>query len=103
MIDILIGIVLAALLFAALLWSIYRTFTAEGNLRLSQMCAAIFTLGGAAAATYNMYSTAMICGVGCLFAGIIAMRFETRWSRLLPLLQAVFGCILLYAAFTYGF
>ncbi|MCY4179662.1 MAG: hypothetical protein OXC60_10525 [Litoreibacter sp.] len=91
MVPLLIGIVLAACVFAALLWSIYRTVQTKGNLRLNYALLSISTLTIAAGITYDLLGLMVSAGVTCMGTAIIAIVKDPGWSKLLPVTQLLLG------------
>lgn len=99
MIPLLIGIVLAACLFAALLWSVYRAVTQTGLHRLVQGFLAISTLIVVAAVTWDFHAMLVSGGITCAVMAAIAIWYEPRWSKLLPLVQLLLGLGATYAGY----
>jgi len=99
MTPLLIGIELAACLFAALLWSLYRAVTQTGMHRTVQAFLAISTLIVVAAVTWDYHAMLVSGGITCTVLAVIALWFEPRWSKLLPLVQLVLGLGAIYAGY----
>lgn len=89
------GIVIAALLFSALLWSVYRAVTTTGRLRLHAGALAFFTVLGMVSISLNAPGMAILTGAGCAGMGAMGIWSETRWSKLMPLVQLLFGLALI--------
>lgn len=99
MTPLLIGIVLAACLFAALLWSVYRAVTQTGMPRVVQAFLALSTLIVVAAVTWDFHAMMVSGGITCSVTAALAIWYETRWSKLLPLIQLLMGLAATYAGY----
>jgi cytochrome bd-type quinol oxidase subunit 1 len=99
MIPALIGIVLAACLFAALLWSIYRAVTLTGTPRVVHAFLAISTIIVVCAVTWDFHAMMLSGGITCAVTAFIALWQERRWSKLLPLVQLLLGLGATYAGY----
>ncbi|MEM9584920.1 MAG: hypothetical protein AAGA08_17540 [Pseudomonadota bacterium] len=95
--TLLAGIVIAACVFAALLWSIYRVVMTHGRLRLTYIVLALSTLLVVAAIQYNLAGISLMAGLTCAVTGVIALTHEPRWTKLLPLVQVVLGGLSVWA------
>ena len=89
------GILVAAGVFASLLWSFYQTAMTRGRLQWAHGMAAAFTLAGMASLSFVSPILAMVFGVALAIAAIAALLYEQRWNRLLPLFQVVFAIVLI--------
>lgn len=89
------GIIIAALVFSALLWSLYRTVTTQGRMRLNAGLLAFSTLMGMATISLDAPSLAVFAGGACLSFGLVGIWTEARWSKLLPFAQTLFGLALI--------
>lgn len=98
--GILTGIVLAACVFAALLWSLYRVTITTRWLRLVYAVLAISTILVAAAITWNLATLTLTAGLTCAVTALVALWVEPRWSKLLPLVQLVLGVMSIWAGAT---
>ncbi|PTX55618.1 hypothetical protein C8N43_0257 [Litoreibacter ponti] len=94
-VQLLAGIVIAAAVFAALLWSIYRAATTRGRTRLIAVLLGLSTILGMASISLNQPGIAVMAGGACLIFGLYGVWAEDRWSKLLPFAQAVFGLALI--------
>lgn len=95
MIPLLIGTILAAALFSALLWSIYRAVMTEGFKRINAVCLSLGTLLGMAGITWGVPVLLMIAAPACFLFGLAQTMTDPGWSKLLPLVQTVLGLIFL--------
>ncbi len=93
MFPLLIGIVLAALVFAAMLWSVYRAVTTQGRLRLTYVILVLSTILIMAAITWNLAAVSLCAGLTGTVSGAIAVVADKRWNKLLPLIQVVLGLL----------
>ncbi len=98
MAALLIGIVIAAAVFAALLWSLYRCFMTTGKLRVSYGVLTISTLLVVAGITWNLAGVTFAASGSLIFTAIVGVWADTRWSKLLPLVQLVLGVLAFFAA-----
>ena len=97
MFPLLIGIIIAAAVFAAFLWSLYRSVTATGKLRVTYVMLALSTLVVIAAITWNFPTLTVTAGLTCLVTGALATMTEPRWNKLLPLVQVILGGLSIWA------
>lgn len=95
MLEIMGGIALSAFLFAALLWSIYRAAVTSGKLRINATFLTIYTLLGMVALTYSWVVMAQVTGVLIIITALVAIWTDPGWSKLLPVVQALFGVVLI--------
>lgn len=95
MVELLGGIALAAFVFAALLWSIYRAVVTNGRKRVVAVLLSLTTLFGMMALTWLWVIPAQIAGGALIVLGLAAIWTDPGWSKLLPLVQAVFGVVLI--------
>lgn len=98
MFAILIGIVIAACIFAALLWSIYRAVVTTGRLRTTYIVLALSTLMVVSGITWTLNALLLTASVSLIVTAIIAMIYEARWSKLLPLAQLLLGGLAFFVA-----
>ncbi|MEM6407313.1 MAG: hypothetical protein AAF700_02730 [Pseudomonadota bacterium] len=98
MVPLLIGIVLAACVFAALLWSVYRMVQTKGNLRLNYALLSVSTIVIALGITYDWLGVLVSAGVTAVGAALVAMYKDPGWSKLLPFTQLCLGGASVYFA-----
>ncbi len=103
LIPLLIGIVLAALVFAALLWSIYRAVITTRRARLGYAVLAISTLLVALAVTFNLAGLLLTAGFTCVGAALFGIMSDKGWSKLLPLVQLLLGLFAVWTAASLAF
>ena len=94
-VTLLIGILLAAAVFAAFIWSGYRAFYTTGWLRRAHAALALLTLAGFAALSLLWPLAAAASGAGLVAAGLVALVLERGWAQLLVLVQIAFGGLLI--------
>lgn len=92
------GIVIAATVFSALLWSIYRSVVTQERQRLNYTLLSLSTLLVVTAITYNLTMLLLMAGITTVGTGLFAIIAEHRWSKLLPLVQIVLGGLAIFAA-----
>ncbi len=95
MAELLGGIALAAFVFAALLWSIYRAVVTEGRMRVVAILLSLTTLFGMATLSWLWVVPAQITGAALIVLGLMAIWTDPGWSKLLPFVQAIFGVVLI--------
>ena len=95
LIPLLVGILLAATLFASVLWSLAQAFQRRGRLRNYHLALALLTIGGMATVSWALDVEMRLVGIGLLVFGALAVWAERGTSRLLPLIQLLFGLALL--------
>ncbi len=94
--SLLLGIVLAALVFASLLWSIYRAALTTGLTRWIAATLALSTLGLVVAATYGAPWLAWPCAILCMATGSYEIIKVPLGSKFLPLIQICLGAAALF-------
>ncbi len=95
MIEVLGGVALAAFLFSALLWSIYRAVVTSGFRRQVAIFLSLNTVFGMIALTMLWQIPAQVAGGGLIALGLIAVWTDPGWSKLLPFIQVLFGAVLI--------
>lgn len=91
----LIGILLAALVFGALMWSVVQAVRGTGNKRMNYGILAAATLGGMLALTYDLGVISRLIGGLLICFGGMAFVAEPGSAKMLPLVQIVLGLGLL--------
>ena len=94
-ITILAGILIAATLFASVLWSFAQAFQRQGWLRSAYMALVLLTVGGMATVSLGLHAEMRLAGAGLILFGGFAAFAERGSSRLLPMIQLLFGLVLL--------
>ena len=89
--HLLLGIAIAAAVFAALLWSIYRAVIVTGRLRINYTLLSLSTLLVVTGITWNLTMLTLTSAMSLAVTAVIAIIYEARWSKLLPLVQLVLG------------
>lgn len=90
-----IGVLLAAAIFAAFMWSGFQAFFSRGSLRWAHGISAGATIGGMAALGNEALIAAMASGLVLLLSSGFAVVKERRWTRLLPFFQILFALVLI--------
>ncbi|MEM9011786.1 MAG: hypothetical protein AAGE18_11195 [Pseudomonadota bacterium] len=88
------GIVIAVGVFGATLWSFAQILLARGALRWTHGLSLLATIAGMAAITLVSPPAALAAGAALVLSAAVAGWLERRWTRLLPILQIVFGLAL---------
>jgi hypothetical protein len=88
------GVVLAALVFAALVWSGWRAASGAGWARRGHGAVAVLILSGAVALTWEWPAAAQAAGAGLVVAGLLALWHERGWARALVAVAIGFGALL---------
>ncbi|MFY0691139.1 MAG: hypothetical protein JXR14_04360 [Paracoccaceae bacterium] len=96
MIELLGGVVLAVMVFSALMWTLYGAVTLKGRNRLARIALILATLGGMASLSYGAPLGGLISGIGLVGFGAIAVWQDARWSKLLPAALIAFGIALIF-------
>ena len=96
MIELLGGVVLAVMVFSALMWTLYGAVTLRGKSRLARILLILATLGGMASLSFNAPIGGILAGVGLVVFGAIAVWQDERWSKLLPAALMAFGAALIF-------
>lgn len=89
------GILVAAGVFVALLWSIYQSILKRGPLQYAHIATATLTVLGMASISLLAILLAQILGILLLISATTAAILETRWNRALPVLQIIFSITLI--------
>ncbi len=92
---ILAGILVAAALFASVLWSFTQAFQRSGRLRNIYLVLVLLTVGGMATVSLGLNIEMRLLGLCLIIFGAFAVFYERGSSRFLPLLQLLFGLVLL--------
>lgn len=95
MITLLGGIVLAAGIFAAFLWSLYAATQHRGLYRWGAGAACLGTIFGMAAISLTSPGLAIIAGLIVAAGGLVGLISEPGFTKLLPALHIVFGGVLI--------
>ena len=85
------GIVIAAILFGATLWSASQAMRQKGVLGVAHGVAAVAIVLTMGALSYDAAYPAQIAGGVLCLGAAMAVVWESGWSRLLPASQAIFG------------
>jgi len=94
MIPILLGILIAATLFGALLWCGYRAYEAVGYARYANLATVLLVIFAMAMLSFNAELASRATGAQLCIAALVAMWADKGWSRLLPFSLSVFGAVL---------
>ena len=94
-ITLLVGILVAAGIFAATLFSAAQVYRQAGRLRWAHGAAALLTLAGMAALSGGLWAAAQALGALLAPAALAAATFERGANRALPLFHLLFGLALL--------
>lgn len=87
------GLALAALLFAALLWSLYRAVLIKGRMKVAYIILTLSTLLVMAAITLGLNGVMVMACITLCGSALIAIWAEQGWSKLFPLVQFAFGIL----------
>lgn len=91
----LFGVMIAGCVFAALLWSGYRSYTATGGLRIAHIGLVVLTLGGLTALTIKAVALSNVAGLLLAGFSIAAVFLERGWSRIIPGMLLIFASALI--------
>lgn len=91
--QLLAGIVIAAVVFAALLWSIYRAVQSRGKERAVYVILALSTLLVVTAFSYDLLGLLLTSGFTCLGAALYGIVLDRGLNKLLPFVQLLLGAL----------
>lgn len=94
-VELLLGIALAATVFAAVLWCGYWAIIGRGARRWANAATAVCTIAGMATISLGAPGPAVIVGAGVLVASVASLVTAAGATRLFPIATAVFGGILM--------
>ena len=94
-IYILAGTLIAATLFASVLWSFAQAFLSGGWLRNVYLVLVLLTVGGMATVSLGLSVEMRLAGAALTILSAIAFYRERGSTRLLPMIQFLFGLALL--------
>ena len=94
-VTLLTGMLVAAGIFAATLFSAAQVYRQAGRLRLAHAAAALLTIAAMAALSGGLWGAAQALGGLLALAALAAILFERGANRALPLFQLLFGLALL--------
>lgn len=101
--ELLAGLVIAACVFAAFLWSIYRAVQTKGKQRAIYTVLMLSTLLVVTAFTYNLAGLLLTSGFTCIGAALFATIYDERWNKLLPFVQMLLGLLAVWSAASVAF
>lgn len=93
--QLLAGIVIAAGVFAALLWSLYQSVRQTGRLRWVHILLVSLTILGMVSISTKAILLAQILGILMLTASTVATALEPGWNRVLTIIQSIFAVSLI--------
>lgn len=93
--TLLAGVLIAATLFASLLWGVERMFSVRGKDRISYACMTVLILAIMAALSLEHMLLARILSLPLVLAALVVAARAERWSRLLALPPLALGTILI--------
>ena len=94
-VTLLTGILVAAGIFAATLFSTAQVYRQAGRLRWVHAAAALGTIAAMAALSGGLWTAAQALGAVLALTAVAAVVFERGANRALPLFQLLFGLALL--------
>ena len=92
--TLLLGILLAALIFAATLFSAAQAYLRGGRVGRAHLVAAVSVVAAMAALGLSWWAASRVIGLFVLSGGVFALWQERGWNRLLPLVHIFFGMAL---------
>ncbi|WP_298261928.1 hypothetical protein [uncultured Litoreibacter sp.] len=99
MIELLVGIVVAALIFSAFLWQLYCAATSTGFARWNAVGLSLATLALMASIPAKSDVLLLLGAGACLLLSPYAIWTTPRWSKLLPMVQLAMGLFVIYLLF----
>jgi len=97
--PLLIGVVLAAMIFCAFLWQVYRAVTLQGLLRWNAAGLALGTLALMGFLSTEIPILLIFGTAASLILAPVAIWADPRWSKLLPAVQLAMALYILYQLF----
>ena len=94
MTPILLGILIAATLFGALMWCGYRAYETKGLAQYANLATVLLTIFAMAALSFESETASRAMGAQLCITSLVAMWSDKGWSRLLPLALSAFGAVL---------
>ena len=88
------GIVVAAAIFAATLFSAAQSFRQSGRLAQAHLAACALTIAAMACLSLEFWVTIQIAGLALGLAALACLALESGWNRLLPLAHMAFAAAL---------
>lgn len=95
MILIMLGMTVAASVFAAVLWSLFQIVTQRERLQWAHIGTVVFSLAGMATVSWISPTLAMVAGGLLAVAAGIAIKLEPHWNKVFPFFQLVFAIALI--------
>jgi cbb3-type cytochrome oxidase subunit 1 len=92
-VELFVGIIIAALVFAATLFSAAQVFRQEGRLRYAHAAALLLTLAAMACLSLGWWRLSQGAGAGLAAAAVAVLGVERGWNRLLAFAQLGFGIV----------
>lgn len=89
------GIIVAAGVFAALLWSIFQGITQRGPLQYVHIATATLSVFGMASISLLSILLAQILGIALLITATTAFVLENSWNRVFPVFPLTFAVALI--------
>ena len=93
-VQLFVGILIAAGIFAATFFSAAQVFRQSGLLRWAQLGAALATLIAMGCLSLGFWGASQVAGGALFAAAIVALALEAGWNRLLPVFHMAFGAAL---------
>ncbi len=93
-VELFIGILIAAGVFAATFFAAAQVFRQTGALRWAQLGSALATLVAMGLLSFGFWGASQVAGAALFAAAIVALALEHRWNRVLPVFHMCFGVAL---------
>ena len=93
-VQLLIGILIAAGVFAATFFATAQVFRQTGALRSAQLGAALITIAAMACLSLGFWGASQVAGAALFAFAIAALALESGWNRVLPVFHVAFGVVL---------
>lgn len=93
-VELFVGILIAAGIFAATFFAAAQVFRQTGMLRWAQLATALTTLVAMGFLSFGYWGASQVAGAALFAAAIIALALESRWNRVLPVFHMCFGAAL---------
>ncbi len=89
-----VGVIIAACVFAATLWSAAQAYRVKGPLRIAHLICIVLTIAAMTCLQFQWQQAAQITGTLLILAALRTLWLESGWNRILPLFQGLFGAML---------
>lgn len=94
MLEAVAGILLGGFVFAALIWSFFRTLTCTGRTRITHALTVMLIIATMATLSLGWPLLGRITGLALVGTALFALSRDQGWARLLPFSAALWGAVM---------